>query len=396
MKIIIGATSYYSPNISGAGISTHLLVVYLKSKGHQVYVITPGIRLKNYTEESQLGSIKLYRLKSIRNPLREGLFIPVMPGAEVKRIIHNIKPDIVHIQDPMPMNMALQKEAHKMGIPVVLTNHFTVDYVLSYINSFLQPILEPLFLKTLVNFYNKCDIITCPTQTIVDTVKAIGVTKPVVALSNGVDIGRFKSEINLARIRRKFNIPANKVIILYLGRLDRDKSIFVLIRSIEKVLKKVDAHFVIAGSGDLEDDIKEYINSNNLTEFTTLTGKIDYESDDLVGLYKLADIFTIISSVETQSMATLEAMAASKPIVAANAGALPELVFNNKNGFLFDPGDGNELANYLVILAKDKELRLKMGKESLKRVAKHDLNKCQEGFKELYQNILSDHYDVKI
>jgi glycosyltransferase involved in cell wall biosynthesis len=388
MKILIGSTSFYAPNISGVGISTHLLAVYLQAKGHQVYVITPGNRMKDYREKSELGGVPLYRLKSIKNPFRQGFYIPFFPASSVKKIIHQLKPDIVHLQDPMPMNMILQKEAKKMNIPVVVTNHFTIDYVLAYVTAILRPIVKIYFLKKLISFYNRCDVITCPTETIVQVLISLGVKKPVFALSNGVDINRFSQKVNDKEIRKEFNLPLNKNIILYLGRVDKDKSIDVLLRSIPRVLAKEDVHFIIAGTGDLSGHIKKYIRESNLEKNVTVTGRVNYESEKLVSIYQIANIFVIPSTIETQSIVTLEAMASSKPIIAANAGALPELVKMNENGFLFEPASVNQLTDLIIKLSRDKNLQQKMGKNSFQFVSKHDLIESQSRFEKLYLSTL--------
>lgn len=384
MKIIIGTTSLYPANVSGVGIFAHLLAVFLKSHGHQVYVVTPGKTLRDYEGKSPKDNIRVYHLKSVKNPLRDGYYIPFAPDKSVRKIIEEIKPDIVHIQDPLPMDEALQEEAHKAGIPVVVTHHFTIAYVLAYVPKIFQPIFQYFFLKRVAKFYNKCDAVTTPTQTIAKFLKGIGVKAPVFVLSNGVDIKQSSRPVKTETTFIKYNLPKNKPILLYLGRVDQDKSIDVLVRA----MKNVDAHLVIAGSGDLIEKIEGIVKADNLMSKVTITGRIEHESDDLVALYQLADIFVIPSTIETQSIVTLEAMSNKKPIVAARAGALPEIVKNGQNGYLFKPGNSGQLSQILTNLIKDKPLQIKMGEESYKLVTKHDLIKCQENFENLYLKLI--------
>jgi glycosyltransferase involved in cell wall biosynthesis len=214
-----------------------------------------------------------------------------------------------------------------------------------------------------------------------------GVSRPTFALSNGVDTNRFSQPVP-DNLRKQLDLP-NKPIVLCLGRLDRDKSIHVLLEAIPKILKQTPVHFVIAGWGDLYDSLIETLKKTGLDKHVTATGQISYETDILVALYGLADIFVIPSTIETQSIVTMEAMAAGKPVVAANAGALPELVADSDNGYLFKPGDSQDLATKVVHLLKDEALRTKMGQRSRERVKKHDLQANLSRFENLYQKVVS-------
>lgn len=385
MKIIIGTTSFYPTNVSGVGIFAHFLAVYLLTRGHQVYIITPGRELRDYKSVGRLDHIQLYHLKSIKNPFRSGYYIPFAPGRSVRRILDEIKPDIIHIQDPLPMNEILQKEAHQAKIPVVVTHHFTMAYVLAYIPKIVRPIFWYFLKRKLANFYNQCDAVTTPTQTIATFLKKIGVRKPVFVLSNGVDIAKVSRKVDLSKTRQKFSLPNDQPILLYLGRVDKDKSIDVLV----KAMKNVEAHLVIAGSGDLIEKIKEMVKELGLADKVTLTGRIEHQSDDLAGLYQIANIFVIPSTIETQSIVTLEAMANKKPIIAARAGALPEIVKDGKNGYLFEPGNNHQLARLMTNLVKDKKLQERMGQESFTMVERHDLGKCHRAFENLYQKLIN-------
>jgi len=147
----------------------------------------------------------------------------------------------------------------------------------------------------------------------------------------------------MAATRNKFNLP-DKRTVLYLGRIDKDKSIEVLVRAIPDVLRKIDAHFVITGTGGELDNMKSLVLELEIDSAVTFIGFVEHNSPDFVGLYKNASLFAIPSTIETQSLVTLEAMSAGLPIVAARAGALPELVHNGKNGYLFAPGNSRQCA----------------------------------------------------
>jgi hypothetical protein len=91
----------------------------------------------------------------------------------------------------------------------------------------------------------------------------------------------------------------------------------------------------------------------------------------------------------------MEAMACGLPVIAANSYALPELVHQEQNGFLFQPGNSDELAHYLDLLLSDAELRKRMGAESLKIIAKHDRVKILDQWEELYRRLALEFLEEK-
>ncbi len=110
---------------------------------------------------------------------------------------------------------------------------------------------------------------------------------------------------------------------------------------------------------------------------------------DLPGLYRLADAFAIASQAELQSLVTMEAMASGLPVVAVDAGALGELVHAGENGFLVTPGQAAEqaaaFADCLDLLCRDRALRAKMSKASLRIIGTHDRYRVLARWESIYR-----------
>lgn len=369
MRVLIGSVSFY-PSISGVAVSTHLLAKYLAKNGHSVAVITSSQTKRDSTQRDR--GIVIYRLAAFANPFRSGSFLPYNPTAEIKKIIKDFKPDIIHIHDPTNIGMVLLNQARLGKISIVATNHFTFDFVLAYLPKSFHQLTAKVMAAKLTQFYNQCDALICPSQTIADFYKKIGVKKPIFVVSNGVDTKRFQP------VPKK----SGQKIVLYVGRIDKDKSLDVLIKALAKIPDQLDARFVLAGSGDLYEQI------TRTTSRITFTGPIDHESQTLVKLYQRADVFVMPSSIESQSIATMEAMAAGKPVVAARAQALPELVKHKINGYLFAPGDSAQMAKYIIKLIKNKSLASKMGAASRRLAKKHDLIKTHQKIEKIYKNMV--------
>lgn len=380
MKIVIGSESF-KPNISGVSISTELLAQNLSEAGHKVYIFAPSPTKKTFYDKG-FKDFNVIRVKSFPNPFRKGFRVAKRPLCDIKIEINKINPDIIHLQDPAAICGALRKIALKNNIPLVITNHFSLDYVISYLHwaKPIHPLIKKILAKYLSNFYNKTEAVFCPTETVKKDLRKWGVKTKIYAVSNGVDLNRFYSFSSPLTIHYKYHLPNNRII-LYTGRIDKDKSIDVLIEAIPLITKLEDCHFVFVGSGDEMPKFKKIVEKLKLDRYVSFIGWVDHQSADFPELYQIANLFAIPSSIETQSIVTLEAMASGLPIVAANAGALPELVKNSVNGYLFKPTDKEDLAKKIVSILKDKKKSEKMGQESLKIVASHTIS---DSFKKVY------------
>jgi glycosyltransferase involved in cell wall biosynthesis len=312
-----------------------------------------------------------------------------LPGNEIQKRVDEIKPDIIHLQDPTSICSQLLRAAKERGIPVVVTNHFSLDYVVSYVK-WLKPLhsqIKYILKLYLSGFYNQCDFVICPTETVKGYLQNWGIKTPILAISNGVDLDRFFVYSDLSDVYHKYHLPTNPTV-LYMGRVDKDKSIEVFIRAIPKVLDKINAHFVIAGMGDELPNMKRLAKKLGIEREISWIGWLDKNSTEFAQIYQIAAVFAIPSAIETQSIVTMEAMAAGLPIVGADAGALPELIKDEKNGFLFKPGDSDDMAKKVIKILGDSKLAKMMKKTSLELISSHQIKDCFKEVFNLYDKIL--------
>jgi len=156
---------------------------------------------------------------------------------------------------------------------------------------------------------------------------------------------------------------------------------------------RVPAHLAITSTGPSEEELRAKVAELQLQDRVSFLG---FVSDiDLVPLYRLADIFGIASEADLQSLTTMNALACGLPVVATDAFALPELVHHEQNGFLFKPGNSDEMAIYLDRLAEDAELRRRMGEQSLAIIADHDRVKVLEEWETLYRRLANEFIEAR-
>jgi glycosyltransferase involved in cell wall biosynthesis len=158
----------------------------------------------------------------------------------------------------------------------------------------------------------------------------------------------------------------NNIEVLFVGRLENRKGIDILISAIPKIIQKNSSiSFNIIGSDPM--NIKESYKSNQLFKnHVQFLGKVS--SSALENRYQKCDIFVAPSRYESFGIVFVEAMKFSKPVIGTNVGGIPDIVSNNKNGYLIEPECVEALVNTVIKLAGSFELRKEMGREGRKRV----------------------------
>jgi glycosyltransferase involved in cell wall biosynthesis len=172
--------------------------------------------------------------------------------------------------------------------------------------------------------------------------------------------------------------------VLFAGRLAEEKHVNVLIDAVAKTPASLNVHVEIVGGGEVRPALEAQVARLGLGDRVKFLGLVSDE--ELREAYIKADIFCMPGTAELQSLVTLEAMSASTPVLLANAMALPHLVRDGQNGYLFTPNDSNELAAKLTAMLELPAAELKaMGEASRKMVEPHSLDGTLRTFEDLYR-----------
>ena len=392
MKILIAADLHW-PTINGVAVFSRNLAQGLADHGHEVLVIAPSQRRSGLADEEWDGGYFVKRTVSVPFPFYQNFRISVTPRREVKRIVEEFEPDVIHIQMLLGIGQATMRYAKRYNIPVITTNHAIPENIMDNIR-LLAPISKPLnYLITEygARFHSKADFVTMPTQAAIDML-ATGRDDlpdiPIEAVSNGIDLSKFTPTKPGPEIYEKFGIPTDRLIISYIGRLDSEKHVSVLIDAfnyVQSSLKKP-VHLLVVGFGTDSDRLQNQVYQLGLHDKVTFTGRVSDE--EIVELHKIGDVFCMPSPAELQCIAAMEAMASGKPIVAVDAGALKELCQDGRNGFLCRSDDVDGVADSLLTILNDDKLRSKFAKESLAIAATHDLEYTLNRFEEIYTGLI--------
>jgi len=387
MKILIASDLHY-PTINGVATFGRNLAIGLANRGHEVMVIAPSQTSKKF-KEVDVNHV-VVRTASVPFVPYQNFRISPTPGREVKKAIQEFDPDVIHIQMLMWIGQAAMKYGNKLGIPIVSTNHAMPENLMDNI-VLLAPIARPInyMLRQYgMRFHSKADYITMPTESAIKMFKATEkMTVPMEAVSNGIDLERFKPGKPGSAIYKQYKLPEDEPIITYVGRVDAEKHLPILVKAFAKVREQHKAHLMIIGSGQETLHLKEIAHELGVYNHVTFTGRVSEEDKEL--LHQIGTVFAMPSPTELQSIATLEAMASGQPVVAVDAGALKELCQNERNGFLCEKDDIEQFAEGLSRIIGDPKLRKKMSKESLDIAHTHDITATLERFEQIYKDVIN-------
>lgn len=379
LTILIAADTY-PPHVNGAAQFGYRLAKGMTARGHDVHVLAANSTSgKSFTEPG--GEWAVHRLRSHSVPTHEywRICLPWEIKREISMLFDRVQPDVVHVQCHYMVGEYALYEAVKRGIRVVATNHFMPEN--------LNPFLPfPQWFKNIVaknswrdmgRVMGKADVVTTPTPLAAKAMHEHAFLRKVLPLSNGIDATAYEPKPG-ERIERP-DYP----IVLFVGRLAEEKHVDVLIDAVAKTPRELNLHLEIVGGGEVKPALQAQARRLGLGDRVIFHGLIDDEQLRLA--YLRATVFCQPGTAELQSLVTLEAMSASTPVLLANAMALPHLVEDGANGYLFTPHDSDELARRLTeIISMPEAERERMGKMGRSMVEKHSIDATLATFEDLY------------
>ena len=411
MRIVI-ATAVYHPMINGVAVFAHNLAMGLVARGNEVVVICPSRTGKNYVlmedgvEVHYLRSVqvKVYpdqihdvpekkSILGVKLPTlyRHGFRVSVFPAIEVRKILDDFLPDVVHVQVSDPIGLSVVSYARKNGIPVVTTEHNQPEVLTEPLRvpKLVKKPVDALLSAYFVNRQSKSDFVTMPTKkAIYKLLDGKDIEVPVAAVSNGVDLSAFHPGRVSREFCEKYGVPFGRPVVLYVGRVDPEKSVGSVIEAFASAHERVpSAVLVIVGDGVDKIRLMDLVVERpELVDSVFFAGRVT--PPDLYEFYQLGDVFATASEIETQGIVLVEAAASGLPLIAVDKGAVSEICVDGENGFLCEPGDVAGIAEAMVRVLSDDVLRKKYSKRSVEIASEHDFEKTLDKFINIYKRVI--------
>lgn len=319
MKIDI-YTDTYKPEINGVTTALSVLKSSLKAKGHFVRVYAPKPKKSTIVEDN------VYRLSAvvISKQIEQKLALPFF-SKHLKQALFT-DADVVHAHTLGMMAFFGLIVARRKHIPYVFTYHTMLTEYTHYVG---KNVVRPWMVEKVSRFYcNLADHVITPAYKMESELKRWGVVTPISMVPNGLTISEFKGDSNYL-IKRGF-VGAGDDVLVYIGRLAKEKNIEFLIRTFPKILESnPKAKLVIVGGGPYLVKLKRYAKGKTGIIFT---GLID--PSEVANCYVSAKMFVFSSTSEVHPMCIVEALASGLPLVALKDEALSSMIINGYNGYL--------------------------------------------------------------
>ena len=367
MRVAIFSDNFY-PELGGIQDSILSLGKELARNGHSVAFFVPAAssadyRLAHLPEgELNLGkNISIYRLASFPypSPTKQSRF--VMPTGFRFLALKKFNPDVIHTQTFFGVGVEALLAAKILKVPLVGTNHWAITEFGHY-SPFRLDSYKYYSLKLVSWYYDQCDFVTAPSESVFTEMKKVGFYQSHQALSNPIETDIFKPLPEKEKIaaKKKFGLTAHTMV--FAGRLASEKKMDILIRALALAQQSVpDICLALAGHGSAEQDLRKLADKLGVSKKIIFTGTLS--AGELAELYNGSEIFTIASTSETQSMTLIQGLASGLPAIGVNYRALPEYIPASV-GYLVQKDNPEAMAEKIVSVMTNDRQRKIMGKHA--------------------------------
>ena len=373
MKICM-FTSSFLPTIGGLQYQVKWLAEGIAEQGEEIYLLTPNDASAYIEQKNDYP-------KNVNLTFGKSHFSNII---KFRKVIQQIKPDIIHAHTIIPDGFYVLLARGLSKTPLIITSHGIDIVKIKEINYGYR--LNPIYSLIIKGVLKRCDKHVVVSNAMIKYASDAGSSHDkIVVIPNGIPSRKEVAEEKVELIKEKYNLQDNYCI-LTLSGMRPIKGLEYLIRALPIVLKEHNVHLLMACKGEYEAYIKALIEKFNLSKHITFLGFVSGE--EKLALLKACDIFCIPSVFESFGIVILEAMQYGKPVIASEAGGMPEIIDNGKNGLLVPPKEPKKLADAICLLLDDENLRRTLGREAERSVNKYSIENVARRYIEIYEEVL--------
>ncbi|NCB48495.1 MAG: glycosyltransferase family 1 protein [Clostridia bacterium] len=316
----------------------------------------------------------MHKLDIPRKPLSFKLF---RAKDELVKLIKKNKYDLIHCQQPVGGVLA-RMAGHQCKVPVL--------YIAHGFHFFKgAPLQNKLIYKTIeTEMAKKTDALVTMNEEDFSSAKKMKAKKIYKINGIGVDLDKYKlnEELDEVAFRKSLGVEKDDFLILSVAEFTINKNIISIIKAIEdNPNKKI--KLILCGRGELQERLKEYVNSHNLQDRVLFLGY----RNDISNCIQVSNAVILVSFREGLPKSFLEAMSVGKPLIGSDIRGIKDLIGNNEGGVLIDPYDVATIKNAIQKLYEDKTLCKKFGERNKEFVKNYSIDVVLEQMREIYKNI---------
>ena len=365
----------------GAEFAAYHLALEMAKK-NEVNVFTTSINSKNSFEKYGGVNVNRYGTKFRIDAGNISLGVFTKPLDCDADVIH------AHFSTP-PGEIAGAMCAKKRKVPFVLTYHG--DWQESF-GGFIR--------RTALSFYNKylldkvlsyADVIISPSEYYIDESRFLGKYRDkIVVIPNGINIEDFDIPLSSEQCREKLGLPPNKNMILFVGNLIPYKGPNVLVNAMPMIVEEVpDTELVFVGSGGMRSELEELSKKLRIERYVKFAGFVEESLKPLY--YRAADVFCLPSTLNTEvfPIVLLEASASGIPMVVSDLVTFRCIIDEGYNGLFTKRRDESNLADVIISLLENEEVRNTMSMNARKNVEEYSWERIAGETEKVYKGIIT-------
>lgn len=333
MRVVLVAESFL-PHMNGVVNSLLHVLAHLDANGHEVLVIAP--RGDAAPDERRLHGATLKLLPSFPAPTYPEVRVAITGPGRLEAILREFRPDVVHLASPFVLGWHATRAARRLGIPTVAVYQTDIP---GYAHRYGVPSLAPALTRHVARLHGRATITLAPSSSAIAELEQIGVPR-VRLWARGVDAERFAPHRRNAAWRARI-APRGEVIVGYVGRLAPEKQV----EDLTVLAGLPGVRLAIVGDGPSRAALER------LLPDAAFLGFLD--GDALAEAVASFDLFVHPGENETFGQTLQEALASGVPVIATGRGGPLDLVQNSRTGWLYRPGDLDDLRARVLDLAGD-------------------------------------------
>ncbi len=377
---VLCVTECYHPVRNGVVAVVDILTEQLRRRGHSVAIVAP------HHPQAPPDPEGVTRIPSLPNP-----FYPDYPAAvpwspRLGQLFQSFQPEVVHAHSFMWLSRFALREAKRRKIPVVMTFHTLVTEYLHYA-PVPRWISIPFITRWVASFCNACEAVIIVSPIAEPLLRSFGVTVPIEFIPTGVDAEQFGKGDGF-RIRKELGIPPSATVLLYVGRIAKEKNVAFLLDAVSPLLaERPRLYLVLVGSGPEQAVMQAKAKQLSGGDRILFVGS--RPRSEIPDFHAAADLFVFPSTTEMQGLAVTEAMMSGLPIVAIGEGGIRYFVKDGETGFLV-PHNKRAFAEAVRTLLDKPHLRMAMGERARTYALQtFSLTACLDRLEAVYQKVLA-------